>query len=134
MLNEASEAVCMEDVPAHESGDSFASAERRLANRADVVAAVVMRRGGETGVIAILLRCLAVLTIAEIRKTVQLDVNRLYRRRNDPRGRPIATTAGDTALRESKNFITFAIDLPSSCAAIVIATGRINHPGSDPGS
>ena len=78
----------MEDVSAHESGDSFASAEGRLANRADVVAAVVMRRGGETGVIAILLRCLAVLTIAEIRKTVQLDVTWLYHRGSEPRSRP----------------------------------------------
>ena len=60
----------MEDVSAHESSDSFASAEGRLADGADIVTAVAVRRGGETGVIAIPLVCLAVLTIAKIRKTV----------------------------------------------------------------
>ena len=78
----------MKNVSAHESSDSFATAEGRLANRADIITAVVVRRGGETGVIAITSNCLAVLTIAEVWKNVQFHINRLYRRRNDPRGRP----------------------------------------------
>ena len=81
----------MEYVSADQSGDACAASERGLTYAADIVTAIVVRRRGETCIIAIALVDLAVFSVAEVGKTIQLDVNRHVRRRNDPRGRPVDT-------------------------------------------